>query len=213
MGSHSSKLLDIASAPLSSEAPKLSKELLRCCASQLADEYARLLQRKNGFFAFESALHFLSASKHAKGYDVQSWNDEHGWVAAYGDAVSGCLFFAEDVFGEQFVLKDGAVHRFDPETAKFTAVADSLDEWARVILEDYRTETGYEVAHAWQTQHGPLGLHQRLVPKTPFILGGDYAVDNVMALDAKKGMELRADIWRQIKDLPPGAKVEIRLTE
>jgi hypothetical protein len=120
------KLASISSEPLSVEAPDLPKGLLSGCSPRLAQEYADLLRRKNGFFAFESALHLLPASKRAKGYDVQSWNDSHGWIADYGYAANACLFFAEDVFGEQFALKDEAVQRFDPETARFTPIAESL---------------------------------------------------------------------------------------
>ena len=207
------KLVDISSIPLSLEPALLPKKLLKRCAAQLADEYVGLLKQRNGFLAFEGALHALPAGKPAKGYDLQTWNDPGGWIAAYGETANDSLFFAEDLFGEQFALKGNAIYRFDPETARFTEVAPSLEGWAKVILEDYRTETGYELAHEWQTKHGALQPAHRLVPKIPFSLGGEYAIANLMALDARKGMELRADIWRQVKDLPPGTKVEIKLTE
>lgn len=57
----------------------------------------------------------------------------------------------------------------------------------------------------------PIG--SRLLPKQLFVLGGSFDVDNLYALDAVKGMQLRAEIARQIRDLPDGTSVTLRLTD
>lgn len=208
-----SKLLSISSASLCEDAPTVSQALLSRCTPELAQEYLKLLESKNGFFSFECALHVFPAGKAASGYDVESWNEPTGWMSGYGDFAKDYLYFAEDVFGEQFSIKDDSVFRFDPETGSYAFMADSIEAWAHLVLEDYHAETGYNLAHEWQTKNGVLDMSKRLIPKTPFILGGEYSLDNLFALDAKRGMELRADIWHQIKDLPPGTKIEIKLTE
>ena len=51
-----------------------------------------------------------------------------------------------------------------------------------------------------------------LVPVTPFALGGEFNLQNLQALDAVKGMQLRADIWRQTRHLPDGTKVQFKIT-
>jgi hypothetical protein len=73
-----------------------------------------------------------------------------------------------------------------------------------------RLFTGYPLGHAGQAIFGQLPAGQRLIPKTPFVLGGQFRVDNLIALEAVEGMNLRSDIWRQIKDLPDGAQIELR---
>lgn len=211
--SFTARLLNVASAPLCDHKPTLSSALLDRCAPQLVREYLDLLGERNGFFAFESALHVFPAGRTASGYDVERWNDLKGWTAGYDGLATDSLFFAEDIFGEQFAIKGDAIYRFDPEGGSYTFIAKSIDGWSQLILEDYHTETGYVLAHEWQARNGALEANKRLVPITPFVLGGEYSVDNLFASDAMRGMQLRADIWRQIKDLPPGAKVEIRLTE
>lgn len=74
-------------------------------------------------------------------------------------------------------------------------------------------ETGYPLASEWQALHGPLPEGKRLLPKIPFVLGGAYDVDNLYAADALAGMKFRADIWKQLRDLPEGAKVELRIVK
>ena len=60
-------------------------------------------------------------------------------------------------------------------------------------------------------KNGPLLEGLRLIPKTPFILGGEYNVENLFAFDAVKGMRYRADIWKQIRNLPDGASVQLKV--
>jgi len=212
-GSSTRKLLEISGAPLCGGNPNVPEVLLRKCSPDLAAEYLKLLEGKNGFFAFESALHAFPAGKATAGYDLENWNRPTGWIADYGDAARDYLFFAEDVFGEQFAIRGDGIYRFDPENGTGTLLTNSIEQWAERILEDYHTETGYKLAHEWQMKNGRLDAKNRLTPKKPFILGGEFDIDNLFALDAERAMRLRADISRQIKDLPPGSQVEIRITE
>jgi hypothetical protein len=45
------------------------------------------------------------------------------------------------------------------------------------------------------------------------MLGGEYQVDNLYALDALESIKHRADMWKQMKDLPDGATVRLKVLE
>ena len=143
--------------------------------------------------------------------DLERWNMDVFWRSEFGTAAEELLFFAEDAFGEQFALSNGSVWRFNPESAERKEIAHNLNEWAEKILADYAFETGYQWAHDWQQQNGPLLEGHRLIPKIPFIMGGAYEADNLFALDAVKGMRYRADIWKQIRDLPDGTPIQLKV--
>jgi hypothetical protein len=93
------KLLSISGEALSAEEP----------ASLRGDGgdgrlIADLLWRRNGFYAFESALHVFGAGGgQVQGRSLEEWNDVGLWKDAYGGLMTDGLFFAEDVFGGQFV--------------------------------------------------------------------------------------------------------------
>jgi len=166
-----------------------------------------LLQIKNGFYAFESALHVFSSEY------LNRWNQSDLWKGEYGGDVAGVLFFAEDVFGEQFgVASQGIVH-LDPETGEMNLQARTLEDWASAILTNYRELTGFSLAHEWQVENGPMRKGMRLVPKTPFVAGGDYAVSNLYAVDSLQGMRLRSELARQIKNLPDGAQIRFKVID
>jgi hypothetical protein len=205
-------LLSIASPALSPERAELPP-VLRSMAGPLADELEGLLAERNGFFAFESALHVFPAAATSRGYSLARWNEPELWRGEYGSLLLGALCFAEDVFAGQFVLAGGAVHRLEPETGELQVMADTLEEWAATILDDSAFETGHSTATEWQRAHGPLPPGQRLIPKTPFVLGGQYSIENLYAADAVEAMRFRAHLAAQIRDLPDGATVEIRVVD
>jgi len=74
-------------------------------------------------------------------------------------------------------------------------------------LRDYELHTGQRLAHAWQSQNRPLKPGERLVPKMPFVTGGEYAIQNLAAIEASRGMRFRGDLAVQIRDLPDGAQI------
>jgi hypothetical protein len=181
-------------------------------AGEREAELSELLTLRNGFFAFESALRVFPSGSAVAGRSLEEWNAGPAWRDAYGGSADGALFFAEDAFGGQFAIKDGTIARFDPETAEYEQMAEDLAGWCRAILDDFEFQTGYPLIAEWQRTHGPIGLEERLLPKTPFVLGGEYVIDNLVALDAAEGMRLRGELARQLEDLPEGAHVVYRVT-
>jgi len=202
------ELVSIASDPLCDEPPDPTY-LRLVLKSEVVGSLIEILDRKNGFYAFESALHVFPAGCGERCRDLESWNHADSWRRGYEEAAAGYLFFAEDVFGEQFALGDKGVSRFDPETASVESVAPDINQWAARILKDYNYETGYRLAHEWQDKHGPLAPGKRLLPKIPFVLGGEYKIENLYASDALTGMEYRAEMWQQIRELPDGTNVRL----
>ena len=84
-------------------------------------------------------------------------------------------------------------------------LAEDVQGWAAVILDDHDVLTGYSLAHEWQDRHGALPEGRRLLPKVPFVLGGDFAIGNLYCAGAVEGMRARASLATQLRDVPDGA--------
>ncbi len=139
----------------------------------------------------------------------QSWNTLATWKYVYDGLVDDIMFFAEDVFGDQFGISNDSVVLFRSETGEIESVAASLEEWASQVLVDFENLTGYWIAHEWQLAHGPIGRGMRLTGKKPFVLGGSYDLANLYVADSVSVMRLRGDIYRQIRHLHDGAHVNL----
>lgn len=171
-----------------------------------------VLRAKNGFYAFESALHFLPLGELSDGFDLVEWNRVDLWKNAYtGFDLSGLTCFAENVFGDQFCLHRDQFVRFDPETGDVELIAKTLDDWAESIISDPDYHLGFALAHRWQEVNGALTKGNRLVPKKPFVCGGDFEVSNLVQMDAVKAMRFRGELATQVRDVPDGSTVKFEL--
>lgn len=200
-------LLAISSPPLATK-PLSFPELLRPFA--LGAELFVMLQEKNGFYAFESALHvFPSTGDPASG--LAAWNEEASWRSSYQSLTNGLLFFAEDVLQDQFCLSlhHPGVLRFHSETGQTTTMAPSIEDWARLLLDNYRVETGWPFANEWQKRHGTLLQGKRLLPRMPFFLGGAYDMENLWAGDSVEGMRFKGDLATQTRSIQDGTKIKL----
>jgi hypothetical protein len=206
-----SKLVGIG-GPSLAEASS-SSQLNRIIPSEAASVLGPLFAEKNGFYAFESTLHVRGTADSATEISLVRWNRPDLWVDSYKGMARGAVFFAEDVFGNQFCLYGGQICSFDPETGEFEQIAKNVEEWALKVLEDPPLLTGSEIGRAWQECNGPLQQGTRLVGRTPFVLGGEYAVENLYAANDVEGMRYRAEIAIQIRDLPDGSKIRLRVVE
>lgn len=171
-----------------------------------------LLEIKNGFYAFDSALHVFPFT--TTGYDGQQdllrWNAPDLWKDAYGPEARELFSFAEDIFGDQFCFLNKRIVRFDPETGENEDLCATLGEWAGLVVSDRDFQAGYPFARDWQAAHGPLRAGNRLVPIYPFVTReGRYDLSNLYETNALTGMLSRSDFARQIKSIPDGTKVRI----
>lgn len=178
----------------------------------LPPELRRLLDHKNGFFAFEAALEVFPLTESSKSYSIREWNKDSLWRCYYGNLMPHGNCFAQNIFGDQFIYSD-AIYQFNPETAELSFIARSIEMWAKIILDDYNFFLGYGIAHDWQKLHGAIPFYHRLVPKIPFVLGGEYDVDNLDAFGSSEGMIARADLAVQLKNIPDGSKVTFSIDD
>lgn len=212
------KLLEISSNPISSNYisildnrnhSRMRKYLDKLSKDKLI-ELDCILKRKNGFVTFESSLHLFSTGNTQKSRGLSFWNDDKGWKSYYKFNET-LLFFAQDVFASQFAISDSGIVRLNPETGKLSYHSESLEQWASKILADYSYETGWKIASEWQKKNGiSLNTDFRLLPKKPFVLGGEYAIDNLVAIDPLSAMEKLGLLYSQIKNIPNGEKIVIK---
>ncbi|MGB7748669.1 MAG: SMI1/KNR4 family protein [Verrucomicrobiia bacterium] len=204
------RLLSAASDPLSA-APVGELSQPTTLSGSRGQELLNLLAHRNGFYAFEAALLVRPLDYDASPLGIFQWNNEALWMSEYKTNLGGVVFFAEDIFGMQFCIKNDAVNSFDPETGEFKVIAPSLEDWSRWIWEDTKTRTGWPVAHFWQLKQGVLKPGMRLLPKVPFVLGGQFAIENLYELNDVEGMRFRASIANQLRDCPDGSKVVLNI--
>lgn len=201
------QLFDISSKPLG---PSVRYNGMQ----GLMRSYLDLIGEKNGFYAFESALLVRPGfANERKVIDSRSWNEESLWKFSYESLKPEAFFFGEDVFGNQFGIKSDSIIRFEAETGEVEIFANSLEDWAGKILQNFNLHTGYPIAKNWQKNNGSLGMSNRLVFKQPLVLGGKIDMDNLICWNDVKAMRARGALAEQIKDVPDGGQIIFKYSD
>ncbi|WP_394831766.1 hypothetical protein LVJ94_35145 [Pendulispora rubella] len=162
-----------------------------------AEVLEQILGVMNGLYAFEDALHVFSDWDTEDELGIYKWNNMYCWRIHYSPFVPKGVCFAEDLFGNQFVIGDRAILLFDAESGKCELFASTLEEWARRVIRE-PASTGFATALAWREACGPLRRGQRLVPKVPFLRGKDIPIANLEAVDGVEAMQTRGARARAI---------------
>jgi len=173
-----------------------------------------LLDRHEGFYALNRSLHVLGRVREPRFHSIFLWNDPQGWISEYGDLAEGLLFFAENAFGDQFAFDGERIVRFDAETGARTGIAETVEQWLAILLDDpdrYLESAGIA---AWTQRNGLIPFGKHLAPDVPFVLssGMDNRNNKISLVDPFQSMGFKGTIARQIKDLPDGAQIKIDWT-
>jgi hypothetical protein len=180
-------------------------------SGRVGRELTEVLEERNGFYAFESAL-LIRGSGDTES-SLSAWNSEGAWRSHYGDIARGLYFFGEDLFGTQFAIDGDAIVSFDPESGERQVLGSSLEDWADRLFQDWNLFTGFSIAHDWQLRYGALPPGKRLVPRVPFMLGGPFTLDNLYPVDDALAMCARGEFAIQVRDLPDGTHVQLNFPE
>lgn len=177
---------------------------------RLGRELGDLLARRNGFYAYESALLIRPLTNAGPVLGIKAWNERDCWLAEY-PPLPERLYFAEDAFGNPFAIEGEEIVSFDAETAETESLATSLTGWLDVVHEEATFWTGWPLAHEWQEMHSAVPLGCRLVPRRPFVLGGEHVLGNLVVARDRDAMRARGKLATQLQGIEPGSPITYEL--
>lgn len=142
---------------------------------------------------------------------VEDLRESWGWTGLEPVEVVG-----ENDFGNLMIRdRDGRYWRLCPEDLSCEIVAGDragLDALSRdqEFLHDWYMKALVEEA---RVRLGPLAEGRKYCLKIPGVLGGEYGGANLATISLAELVRSSGDVARQIKDLPDGARVELKVTD
>jgi hypothetical protein len=174
---------------------------------ELPTDLVRLLSERNGFILHEGALHVRGACLAPDWHSLRSvWRGEKAFFVLYEKVSSSDIPFAQDQFGDQFLLREAAVFRLFAESGEIEKIADSLQEFLDRCVNDVEKFLN-------------VGLHHKMKPGQllhafpPFMFEESGRNVSLKPLPASEVILFHADLARQIQDVPDGGKVEFRVVD
>lgn len=146
---------------------------------------------------------------------VLRWNSAALWRQAWHGLSPQLFFFGEDIFGNQLTLVPGHENVFlwNHENSE---LVDLLLDPATLL------ETVLQSGLGWIDFYVPemlaIGQAKLLdVPETchlhwtqPLILNGPITLANTSVLEAISHLKFHAQLWIQLRELPPGTEINIK---
>jgi len=175
------------------------------------ESYLEFIKHINGGYFFNKSLliyGFGDVPKHASFIDMNLLIN-----SLYNSFVPTAQYWGCDFLGNQFAFFENNICFFNIETGQFEILSRTFKEWLDVIYNDLDYYTGQSLVVAWEKKNKNLDLSERLCPKKPFVIGGEYVVDNLFSLNIESLIEYNCEIAHQIYNLPDGTKIKLKVIE
>jgi hypothetical protein len=179
-------------------------------SSAVPPQLAELYGIGDGFFSYDRSLLVRPICREAEPEGAVQWNGHDFWTV-YFDSSEKFFVFAEDSFGDPFCFMGNNIVKINMETGECMIIADTVEEWASLILYDPNLYLNTAIMMEWVKEFGSVPAGFRLAPKIPFILGGEYCLDNIALLAENDLAVFRSQLASQIKNLPDGANIELSI--
>ena len=175
-------------------------EILR----ELPGDLVRTLSDTNGLILHEGALHVRGACLTPEWHSLRAaWHGPKAFHTLYDDVRTSDVPFAQNQFGDQFLIREGVVLRLAAETGEIERLSDSLHDFFSRIRSDIEQFLNVGLGHGMQPGH-------LLHAYPPFCFQESGAKASLAPLPASEVILFHADLARQIRDVPDGGKVEFK---
>jgi hypothetical protein len=130
--------------------------------------------------------------------------EKYNWI----NNIDKVKCFGKDVFSNQYVFYTDGVGILYIESGEIEYISKDFDEWLSIIKDDMDYYTGLSLSTKWSKLNGKLKYNESLSPKTPFILGGEYEIENLYNQDSISNLIFFSNLAKQIYELPNGAQIK-----
>jgi hypothetical protein len=141
---------------------------------------------------------------------VATIREAWGWCGIEPAEVVG-----ENAFGNLMVRDtSGRYWRLCPEACSCEVVAEDKQQLDALVKDQIFLANWYmkNLSTLGETKFGPLALGRKFCLRIPAVLGGEYASENLETMAIEELIASSGHIARQIKDLPDGASVRLKVT-
>jgi hypothetical protein len=172
--------------------------------------YIEFLRDNNGGYFYTNSLLLFGFSEKQEQFNILHMNDLY--KKYYANLVDGLYFFGQDIFGNGFAFENESIVFFNMESGQKDVLASSFIEWLEVLYNDLDYYTGESlVSELNNDERKELTINKRLSPKYPFILGGEYDINNLVLKNYIENISYNSSIAKQVYGLPAGSKIEIKI--
>ncbi len=166
---------------------------------KLSEDYQNLLRQANGFIAFAGGLHVRGACLTPEWHSIRKvWLGDFALYKLYSSLNQTDAPFAQDCVGDQFILREGMVHRLRAETGELHDLQMDLQTFMRSAQDDPVEFLSLYPLLQFQNEGGELEPGQLLSVYPPFCTKESKNGVSLKAVPVFDRLEFLAYFSRQI---------------
>ena len=173
--------------------------------------YLDFIASSNGGFFYKNSIQIYAISQ-TPAYN-NFFNINEMIRKEYGNILSDEIFFGQEIFGNQFAFTSSGVVFFNIETGERTEMGKTFLEWTSILTSDINYYSGINILKSWTAANLDLSIDNRLCPKKPFVIGGEYEIKNLYPAPYPQYIKANANIANQIYGLPDGTPIKLKITD
>ena len=173
----------------------------------IPEELREIIEPSGGFILHHGAIHFRGCSDEPKWNSLrEAFLGETSFKSLYPDLLDSDIPFAQDQFGDQYILRDSKVYVLEAETGDISMFSESFKEFIQGIENDI-------------VEFLNVGLDQVLEPGQllhaypPFCTKESEDGVSLKPVPVFELIQFHADFAKQIKAIPDGGQFKVEVTE
>ena len=181
--------------------------------SDLPVELVEFLLADNGIVAFRGGLHIRGACTSPRWHSLRrAWHGSQSIAALFPSVSPTAIPFAQDAVGDQFLLDDGRVTFLSAESGDLEDLEMTFGDFLQRAAEDPQRFLGLNPLVEYEQSGARLQPGELLSVYPPYVTHSD-AKRSVRAIPAEERITFLASLAAQLRDLPDGATIEIKITD
>lgn len=173
-----------------------------------------LLEQRNGYVAFRGGLHVRGASVaptwHSLGY---WWFSDDSIHRQFTVVQSTDVPFAQDALGDQFLLRDGEVHRLLAETGELQPLGMGLAGFLDASNRDPIGFLSLEPLERFLANGGTLAPGQLLSIYPPFVFAESQGGVTIKAISVAERIAFLSKLAKAVTEAQDGTRVRFEIDE
>lgn len=177
---------------------------------QLPADYLAFLRQMNGCVLFGGGLHIRGCVQHPDWHSLQrAWTGQDRLSALYPAVQSDDIPFAQDCFGDQFLLRSNVVFRLRGETGEVESLGIGWTEFLTAAAADPIEFLLLQLLEGFKIEGGTLEPGQLLNVYPPLCTQEANNGVSLKAIPALEQIRFLADFASQIAGVQDGSRIQI----
>lgn len=177
----------------------------------LPADYRALLVKVNGCVLFAGGLHVRGACRFPEWHSLwRVWIGPDALSDLYPTLQRSDIPFAQDVCGDQFLIRDGSVIRLNSETGDITKLGMTWQSFFDAAASNPPDFLSLQPLIEYTAKGGKVCPGELLSVYPPFCTAESASGVSLRTIPALDRIRFLADFAAQIRDLPENAEIRVR---